>query len=100
MERLDLIQDLKPIMDELRFFWGQHPEVSQRLKRAHVMALAESAQKFPSVQENHHELFYAMGRAGLLLVCEEVCPGVMDELLDKYAETLQEIFPNIDFSDL
>jgi hypothetical protein len=41
-----------------------------------------------------------MGRAGLLLVCEEVCPGVMDELLDKYAETLQEIFPNIDITEL
>ena len=96
---IDLTQDLQPIVKELMDFWDEHPQVSDRLKRAHILALAESAQRFPVVRENAHELFYAMKTAGLLLVCEEVAPGILDELSEHYVETLKEIFPQIDFSE-
>ena len=97
--RIDLVQDLHPIAQQLGEFYDENPQVSDRLKRAHVIALAEWAQKFPSRVPHYRELCEAMKTAGFLLVCEEVAPGVLSELVTHYETTLKEIFPRISFRE-
>ena len=95
MKRICVHKDLQPIVNKLGDFWREHPDVLERLRKAHTLALAESAQDHQEIEHCAGMVLDCLKTAALLLVSEEICPGTLDEMFAAYQKTLNEIYPRL-----